>query len=385
MIPLGEVEIRAGLITAVRTLDRPRTDLSTHDERHGIIDAAGRVLMPAFVDAHTHACFVGSRLDEWQQKLRGVPYLDILRAGGGIMATVRAVRDASQAQLTAALRERIDLARRSGTLTHEVKSGYGLSAEHELKMLRAIRDDPRAIPTALLGHAIDPDDPTFIDRTINDTLPAVSAEFPGIPIDAYCETGAWSVNDTVRLLAAARALGHPIRVHADQFNSLGMIDQAIALGAASVDHLEASPTDALDRLAASSTFGVMLPVCGFHLDGRYANAQYFVRAGGALVLASNDNPGSAPSCSMPLVIALAVRHMGLSTAEAIAATTVNPAELLGLRDRGTIAPGQRADLILLRHTDERRLAFEVDAHPIDRVFAADHHHVSSQHPRPIGV
>jgi imidazolonepropionase len=338
------------------------------------IDAAGRVLMPAFIDCHTHACWAGTRLDEWQMKLKGTPYLDILKAGGGIMSTVRAVRKASGEELVRLLQSRLAAMIHAGSATIEVKSGYGLSTADELKMLRAI-DTARKLQiqaggadiilTALLGHAIDPDTPNFIDRTLSETLPGVSKAFPGIAIDVFCETGSWSLADTVRLLEKARTLKHPIRVHADQFNSLGMIPEAIRLGATSVDHLEASTDADLDKLAASSTFGVILPCCGFHVDGRYARARRFIDAGGLLALATNYNPGSAPSPSMPFAIALAVRHCGLAIPEAIAAATVNPACLLGLSDRGQVAPGQRADLLLLNHTDERMLAFEVGGDPVD--------------------
>lgn len=337
------------------------------------IDAQGRVLMPGFVDCHTHACWAGDRLDEWEMKRRGVPYLDILKAGGGIMSTVRAVRAASEQDLAASLGARLETMLREGTTTVEVKSGYGLSAEHELKMLRAIRaaaampGGPTVAVTALLGHAIDPDAPGFVDGTIGATLDAVHAAFPGIAVDAFCEQGAWSLADTVRLLTRAGELGHPIRVHADQFNALGMTREAVRLGAVSVDHLEASTPDDLRLLAASPTFGVVLPICGFHVDGRYANGRAFIDAGGAIALATNYNPGSAPCPSMPMAIALGVRHCGLSPGEAIAACTVNAATLLGLSDRGTIAVGQRADMILLRHTDERMLAYEFGGNPVDAV------------------
>lgn len=347
------------------------------------INANGRVLMPAFVDCHTHAMWTGSRLDEWQMKLRGASYLDILRSGGGIMSTVRAVRDTSEGALHDGLRRACaDWFVAQGTTTLEVKSGYGLSTECELKMLRAItRCAARAVAggqtiraTALIAHALDPDVPApdFIRRTIDETLPEVHSEFPHIPIDAYCETGAWPLDRTVELFERARALGHPFRVHADQFNSLGMVREAIRLGALSVDHLEASSDADLDALAASPTFGVILPICGFHLDGRYARARRFVDAGGALALATNCNPGSAPSSSMPLAIALAVRHCGLTPPEAINACTVNAAAVLGLPDRGFIAPGSRADLILLRHTDERALAYEVGGNPVDCIIAGGH-------------
>lgn len=336
------------------------------------IDAAGRVLMPAFVDCHTHASWAGDRLDEWQMKLKGAAYLDILKAGGGIMSTVRAVHKASEEELTRLLVGRLRAMIRAGSGTIEVKSGYGLMAPEELKMLRAIVAagkvvHARIVPTALLGHAIDPDQPKFVEQTIEETLPAVSLAHPGIAVDAFCESGAWPLKDSVRLFDKAKSLGHPIRVHADQFNSLGMTREAVRLGAVSVDHMEASTESDLAALAASNTFGVILPCCGFHVDGRYAKPRGFIDADGLLAIATNYNPGSAPSPAMPFAISLAVRHCGLSISEAILAATLNPACLLGLQDRGQIVPGQRADMILLHATDERMLAYEVAADVVETV------------------
>jgi imidazolonepropionase len=368
VLPNADVMTVGGRVIAVGSnLSAPR-DIE-------VADAEGRVLMPAFIDSHTHLCWAGDRLDEWDMRRRGAAYLDILKAGGGIMATVRAVRAANGDQLAAGLRLRLDKLLREGTATVEIKSGYGLTTDDELKMLRAIRDAAigwpgTVVPTALLGHALDPDVPDFVRRTIDETLPAVHREFPGITIDAFCEDGAWTPDDCRALFEQARAMGHPVRVHADQFNALGMTRHAAEWGARSVDHLEASTPADLRRLAASDTFGVILPCCGFHLDGRYADARAFVDAGGALALATNCNPGSAPCSSMPMAIALATRHCGLTPAQAIAAATINPAALLGFSDRGSIEPGARADLILLRHRDERLLACEFGGNPLEMVLAA---------------
>jgi imidazolonepropionase len=376
----GDVLIDQGRIVRVAPTIEPPPGAA-------LLEADARVLMPGFVDCHTHACFAGDRLDEWERRRRGEAYLEILRSGGGIMATVRATRGASQAELQSLLAQRLELMLRCGTTTVEVKSGYGLTTADEIRMLRAIKAagevwEGTVVPTALLGHALDPGQDRFVERVIAETLHEVSGEFPGISVDAYCEEGAWSPADCTALFEAARARGHPIRVHADQFHSLGMIPEAIRLGARSVDHLEASTPEHLGMLAGSGTFGVGLPACGFHLDGRYADLRHFVDAGGAPCIATNFNPGSAPCLSMPMVIALAVRHGGLSPAEAIAAATVNPAALLGLDDRGTIAPGQRADLILLRHHDERELAYEFGAAPIDAVICAGRV-VYESAPRPV--
>lgn len=373
IIPRGDVLIADGVIAGVGAVNAPaNTD---------VINARGRVLMPGFVDAHTHACWAGGsdhRVQEWTQKLSGTQYMDILAAGGGIMASVRAVRAASRAELKAELLERARRLLRHGTTTLEVKSGYGLSLDSELKMLDAIADaagefEGALVRTALLGHAIDADHPggreEFIDHIIRRVLPAVTARHPGVAVDAFCERGSWTVDECERLFMSAEQNGHPVRVHADQFNSLGMIERAVRRLALSVDHLEASPSTDLALLGDRQTFGVLLPACGFHLDGRYANGRALIAAGGAVCIASNLNPGSAPVYSMATIIALAVRHCGLTPDEAIAAATVNPATLLGLHDRGTIAPGQRGDVILLRHTDERALAFCVGDNPVDAVIA----------------
>ncbi|MEY3775331.1 MAG: hypothetical protein RLZZ129_2111 [Verrucomicrobiota bacterium] len=364
VIPQGEVLVADGKIAAVG----PRVEAPANAE---VIDVGGRVLMPGFVDCHTHACWAGDRLDEWEQKLRGATYLEILKGGGGIHATVRAVREATQKQLAAGLRDRLALMLCAGTTTAEVKSGYGLNTENELKMLRAIRraaaDWPgTVVATALLGHAVEGNPDDYARMVVKEMLPEVAREFPDIAVDAYCEEGAWSVAACVKLFEKVHK-HHPIRVHADQFNALGMIPEAIRLFARSVDHWEASKQADLVALAQSATMGVILPATGFHTDGRFARAGFFVDQGGALALATNCNPGSAPTHSMPFAIALAVRHCGLSPAEAIAAATVNAAAVLGLKDRGRIEPGLRADLILLHHKDERLLAHEVGGNPVERV------------------
>jgi imidazolonepropionase len=368
LLPRAGVHVRDGRIVAVGA------NLAAPSGAE-IIDAEGRVLMPGFVDCHTHACWAGDRLDEWEMKRRGVPYLEILQQGGGILSTVRAVRAATESQLTDDLAARLQVMLREGTTTVEIKSGYGLSADAELKMLRAIRGTMKRwpgtiVPTALLGHAFEGEHDRFVDQTIEGTLPQVSAEFPGITIDAFCEQGAWSRPACERLFERAHGMGHSFRVHADQFNSLGMVSAAVRLGAASVDHLEATTDADLATLAASSTFGVILPGTGFNTDGRYARGRKLVDLGGAIALATNFNPGSAPMHAMPMAIALAVRFCGLTPAEAIAACTVNAARLLGFNDRGTIEVGQRADLVLLRYSDERMLAYEFGGNPVDKVICA---------------
>jgi imidazolonepropionase len=364
IIPAGEVLVDEGKIAAVGL----KVEAPAGAE---VIDATGRVLMPGFVDCHTHACWAGDRLAEWELKLDGVPQPEIIKRGGGLQSTVKAVREATQKQLAAGLRERLGPILREGTTTVEVKSGYGLTTEAELKMLRAIRRAAgewagTVVPTALLGHAFEGRLEDYARMVTKDMLPEVVKEFPDIAVDANCEEGAWTVEACVKFFEKAGKY-HPIRVHTDRFTPLGMIPEAIRLHARSADHLEAAKKDHLILLAKSSTIGVILPGTGLLTDQRFARAGFFVNQGGAVALATNCNPGSSPTHSMPLVIALAVRFCGLTPAEAIVAATVNAAAVLGLTDRGTIEPGKRADLILLRHRDERALAHELGGNPVDLV------------------
>lgn len=359
VIDRGHISVSQGRIVTVGP-----GDFQGELEGEGI-DAGGCVVMPTFVDCHTHTCWAGNRLDEFEMQLAGASYLDILKAGGGIMSTVRAVRAASDEELLASLLRRLTAMSALGTGAVEIKSGYGLTTDAELKMLRAIhaatRHTGQIVAGTFLGaHAIDPDVPDFVHRVIDETLPAVVAEFPEIVCDAFCEKGAWSLDDVRRLFEAAKELGCPLRIHADQFNSLGATRLAVEMNAKSVDHLEAVTPKDLERLAHSQTMGVMMPCTGLHLDGRYAPARAFVDAGGALAIATNFNPGSAPTPSMPFAIALASRKLKLTPAEAICAGTHNAACLLGIQDRvGTLEPGKVANLQLLDAIDEREVAFEL--------------------------
>jgi imidazolonepropionase len=347
-----------------------------------ILDADGRVLMPGFVDCHTHAGWAGDVLEAWERSLAGSaapkPNPGPAKAPAGGNATVppvvHAVREATRKQLAAALRPRLDAMLRGGTTTVEVKSGFGLTLDAELKMLHAIaRVAPEwpgtLVPTAALGLLVDGNVDAFTRMVVREMLPAVWHEFPGVTVDAACGADAWPVEACVRLLERAAKHGLPVRVSADRAAPTGMVAEALKLHARSVDHLEAASKADMLALAASDTFAVFTPAASLHTGARYARAGAFADSGGLLALASDYGATTSPSAAMPLVIALAVRCGGLTPAEAIAATTVNAAALLGLHDRGTIEVGQRADVILLRHRDERALAFEFGDNPVDVVVA----------------
>lgn len=344
-----------GLVVRVGTGPRPDAPIR--------IDAGGRVLMPALIDAHTHACWIGDRWSEWARKRAGEPYLSILNSGGGIMSSVRSVRGASHEELARATTLRLLRMARVGTGTCEVKSGYGLTAESELRMLGAIDAAASAcvgrigtVATCLAGHAIDPGCPDFIDRTIRETLPAVAAARPGTTMDLYIEQGAWTGDDAMRYVSTSLALGCPVRAHVDQFTRSGLLADLIGLGVRSVDHLEASSAGDLATVAHSGAFAVALPATGFALDMRFMDARRLLDEGGTLVIASNANPGSAPGLGLPFAMQLAARFMGLTTAEILRATITNAAHLLGVAGQvGSIEPGMRADLLLLHDTNEDAL------------------------------
>lgn len=366
VIEHGFLVVKGGLIEQVEEGDPSDEFVSKHGDIP-VVDASERVVMPAFIDCHTHTCWAGSRLDEFEMGLSGMTYLEILEQGGGIMSTVSSVREASQEDLSAGVLGRLGLMASLGTTTLEIKSGYGLTTKDELKMLRSIHDASQDVPQLLVGtflgaHTIDPEQTNFVDIVINETLPAVVQEFPGITCDAYCEKGAWSIDDTTRLFEKAIELGSPIRVHVDQFNPLGMLTKAAELGAVSVDHLETSTDEELKVLAKSDTIAVLLPASGFSLNDVYARGRAIIDFGCPVAIATNYNPGSAPSPSMPFTISLACRRLGLTPNEAITAATINAACVLGLQDRvGSLEVGKQADIQLLDCDDERELAWHIAA------------------------
>ncbi|MDA1007854.1 MAG: imidazolonepropionase [Planctomycetota bacterium] len=327
------------------------------------IDLGGRTLMPTWVDCHTHACFAGDRTDEWTKLLAGIPYLEILRAGGGIHSTVRSVRETSRTALTALLSRRLERMHALGTGVAEVKTGYGLTVESEARMLDAILDaqsDMRVVPTFLGAHALDPANPNWVRECIDMALPAAAKRLPSIACDCFCEKGAWSKEDCITLMERARTLGCPIRVHTDQFTQPGLIADAVQRGARTIDHLESSSPQSLALIAKSETIGVGLPVSPYCLSTPFMNGRQFIDFGGAIAIASNFNPGSAPTPSVAFAAALAVRSMGLTPEEAITAATWNGACALGLEhEAGALHEGQPARLQVIDATDERAAVLEL--------------------------
>lgn len=327
------------------------------------IDAAGGVVCPGFVDCHTHLVFAGSRHDEFERRLAGESYLEIAAKGGGIRASLRAVREAPEAELARIARKRLDLVLAHGTTTLEAKSGYGLTTETELKQIRALRAASAGHPvetvsTFLGAHEFPPeyanDREGYVRLLVEEMIPAVAATGLCEYADVFCEKGVFTVERTRRVLVAARDAGMKPRLHADEFAPSGGAELAAELGATSADHLSAISDDGIAALAASDTIGVLLPGTTFSCRIPPANARRLIDAGVAIAIATDLNPGSSGVESMGVVIGLACLHLGMLPSEAFVASTINAAHALDRADRiGSLAAGKQADLLVLDVADYR--------------------------------
>jgi imidazolonepropionase len=384
LIEDGAVAISRGLVTLVGTTK----EVLAQTEVDEMIDASNRVVMPGFVDPHTHLVFASSREGEFEARIKGATYMEIMAAGGGIMSTVRATRAATLPQLIAQSRERLDRMLAHGTTTAEVKSGYGLNVDNELKMLEAIRQLDAThpvdlVPTFLGAHAVPAEfkgrADEYVEMVINEMLPLVERELregasdasvPSVPIfcDVFCEEGAFSVSQSRRILERAGELGFGLKVHADEFKPLGGTRLAVELGAISADHLVCTPVEEIETLAESDTIAVSLPGTPFGLGHHeYTPARQIIEAGGALALATDLNPGTCYCESMQFIIALACRYMQLTPAEAITAVTLNAAHALGLGDKvGSLETGKKADILVLDIPNYRHLGYHFGVNLVER-------------------
>jgi imidazolonepropionase len=346
----------------------PMRDLRPLDGEVDEIDGQGRCAVPGLVDCHTHACFAGDRVEEFALRARGATYEELHAAGGGIRSTMRATRDAGADALRAAVETHRDEMRSNGTTTFEAKSGYGLDRATELASLEAIAA-AGGTPTFLGAHAVPPefdDAETYLDWLIADVLPDAAAR--AVAADVFLERGAFDADQARRYLVAARDHGLALRIHGDQFTEMGAIPLAVELGARSVDHLEATGPDGVRALGTSAVVGVLLPASALFLGRPMPPARALVDAGAAIALATDLNPGSAFCHSLPLVQSLACMSLGLSPSEALAASTVNPAWVLGLADRkGRLAEGFDADVTLVDAPDWRYLAYHLAGDVVSEV------------------
>jgi imidazolonepropionase len=391
LIEDGAVACADGHIVAVG----PTAEVRAAWQATAELDASGKVVCPGFVDPHTHVVWASDRAGEFEQRVQGATYMEIMAAGGGIMSTVRATRAATLAQLVAETRPRLDRLLAHGSTTIEAKTGYGLTTADELKTLRAIAtldvDHPvTLVPTFLGAHAIpaeysgDPDG--YVDVVVEEMLPAVRSRISELrsggawPIDiwhpsfdifcdVFCEEGAFSLTQTRRILEAARALEFGLKVHVDEFKPLGGTALAVELEAVSADHLVCTPPEEIEQLGQSDTVAVALPATPFGLAHHdYTPAQAILDAGGILALATDCNPGTAWCESVPFIVALACRYLRLTPAQALVAATLNSAYALGLGDEvGSLTVGRAADILVLDLPNYRHLGYRFGTNPVETV------------------
>jgi imidazolonepropionase len=379
----GAVAVRGGKIAAVGG----SAEILAGFETDSIIDAEGRVVCPGFVDPHTHIVFAGERLNEFELKIKGADYLEILAAGGGILNTVKQTRAASIEKLVDSALFRLDKMMEHGTTTAEIKTGYGLDTETELKMLEAIfelgESHPiEVVPTFLPAHAFPAeyrdDHQAYVDLICGEMLERamnlyrMQVSNSPVFVDVFCEKNAFNLQQTQQILEKAKEHGFGIKAHVDEFTNLGGARLAIGLGATSIDHLDAISDEEISLLAGSDTVGIITPTVNFNFgSAHYADARKMIDAGCAIALSTDYNPGSAPCPSQPMAMQIACRYQKLLPSEAFNAITINAAFGMGLGDRvGSLEVGKQADILILETKDYREVAYEFGSNFVNSVFKA---------------
>ncbi len=365
LIEDGAVLIRDGLIAATgRTADITRLPAARNAK---VIDATDKVVMPAFVDSHTHLVFGAPRLTDFEMRIAGARYEEIAKAGGGIASSVRATRAATNAGLTAHAVHFAQQALTTGTTTLEAKSGYGLNAETEIRILEVIRDAAKAtpaelIPTFLGAHVVPADTPraAYIKLLVKEMIPEVAKEGLAEFCDVFCDRGAYTLAEARVILCAAAKHKMKLKIHAEQLTRTGGAAMAAKMRATSADHLDcATPAD-IATLAKSPTIATLLPGCSFFLGLPYPNARRLIDGGAAVALATDFNPGTSPALSMAFMMSLACTQMKMSPAEAVTAATTNAAHAVGRGERlGSLEPGKQADLAIFDAADFREIPYYV--------------------------
>jgi imidazolonepropionase len=376
IVARGGLFVRDGLIEGVGTEIEALIDANTV-----VVDAGGRVVLPGFVDAHTHPVFAGTRVDEFEERSRGATYQEIAARGGGIQSTVNRTRASSLDELIATGRRYADWFLRGGTTTVEAKSGYGLSLEDEIKILRAIkqldRETPlRYVPTFLGAHSIPPEYKSrrdeYVSLIVEDMLPRVAQEKLAEYCDVFCEEKVFTTDESWRILSAARCHGLGLRMHADQLALSGGAKLAAELGTITADHLEHTDAEGISALKQAGVQPVLLPGSVYALgSSRYPAAREMIDAGLAVVLATDFNPGSSPTPSMTMILSLAATHMKMTPAEAITASTINASYSLNRGAQlGSLEPGKIADFVIHDCGDYRELAYFFGIQHAWRVYCA---------------
>ncbi len=381
----GAVAVENGKIREIGSTDEL---LKKYRDAQKIVDLNGKALLPGFVDPHTHALFVGTREQEFKMRLEGKSYMEILQAGGGILNTLKKVRSASISELKEALIERANLFLEYGTTTIEVKSGYGLDFENEIKMLRSIKEASKETPLEMVAtfvgaHAIPPefknDKKAYIKLITQEMIPYIAAEGLAEFIDVFCERGVYTAEETKEVLIAGIEHGLKARIHADEIASIGCSELAGELSIRSCDHLLKIEQSGIEAMKRGSTAAVLLPVTAFSLKENYAPARKLIDAGIPVAIATDCNPGSSYSESMPITLALSVMQMGMKPEEALVASTINAAWVLDRASYlGSIEEGKQADFVVLKEPDYLFIPYHFGINPVyatykrgKRVFAAD--------------
>lgn len=374
VIDNGTVIVTGGIISHIL---QPGEPVPVNKQDYNIIDATGKALLPGFVDPHTHFVFCGYREEEFSWRMRGDSYMAIMQRGGGIVSTTRATREATEEELMASGRQRLDAMLRLGITTVEGKSGYGLDRETELKQLRVMRrlneSHPIDIVSTYMGaHALPPEwkgrEDAFIDFQIEEMFPLVAQQKLAEAVDIFCEKGVFSIEQSRRYLTAARKQGFQLKMHADEMVPLGGAELAAALSCLSADHLLQASDEGIHALAAAGTVATLLPLTAFSLREDYARAREMIDAGCIVALATDLNPGSAFTASVPLLFALACIYMQMTPEEAVTALTINSAAALGRADRiGSLDIGKQGDLILLQYPSYKFLPYHVGMNIVERV------------------
>lgn len=354
LIEDGAVAVKDGVIVAVGITGEVLEQVDIGPGAR-VLDAANKVVLPGLVDPHTHLVFYGSREDEFELKVQGASYLEILKSGGGILRTVRATRRASKEDIFRSACKWLDQMISQGTTTAEVKSGYGLTLEDELKLLEIVREldghhSLDLVPTFMGAHAIpeeyrnNPED--YVTLVMEKMIPAVAREGLAEFCDVFCEEGVFSVDQSRRILCAAKEKGMKLKLHADEIVSLGGGELAAELGAVSADHLMAVSDEGVSQMSQKGTVAVLLPATTFCLMAKqYAPARKMIREGVPVALASDFNPGSSPVNSLQVVMGIACRQLKMTPAEVISAVTINAAHAIGrAADVGSIEKGKKADM-----------------------------------------
>ena len=332
-----------------------------------VVDCTGKVILPGFVDSHTHAVFATARAEEFAMRIEGKSYQEIAAAGGGIANSMRGVRAATKESLEAGLRERLHEMFRHGTTTAEVKSGYGLNCESELKMLEAIKDahsvTPVEIhPTFLGAHAVPPEyigrQPEYVDYVINDMLPEIGRRNLAEYCDVFCDDGYFTAEESVRIFNAAKQFGMRPKVHADELAETGGAAMAARVGALSADHLLCVSNEGIAAMKSAGVVATLLPGTAYFLGVPYAPVRTMIDAGLAVALATDFNPGTSPVCNMQMVLSLACTQMRMTVEEAITAATINAHAALGLSQMlGSLEAGKQADAVVFDLPNYHEIAY----------------------------